>query len=277
MMITSSQMDEMHRIQMDILKQVITVCEQLQLRWFFVHGSLLGAVTTGKFMPLDDDIDIAMPRKDYEIFLAQGQQYMNSRYFIQSCSTDPLYPLAFAKVRDRDTTYIAELLRKIDMNHGMFIDVFPLDFCEKHPRNQKWHRLLSALLSTRISCAYAYPRRSVKTKLLQAVSRLAYPSYRGALKQRERRNSAVKHSSFVTMTGGKPSEHRMPAEWFEETETAAFEGVRVAVPKLYDPYLTQIYGNYKERTLLENKQHDEDQVEINACIWDPETPYTNYM
>lgn len=277
MMITSSQMDEMHRIQMDILRQVVSVCEQLQLRWFFVHGSLLGAVTTGKFMPLDDDIDIAMPRKDYEIFLAQGQQYMEPRYFIQSCKTDKAYPLAFAKVRDSETTYMAELLRKLDMNHGMFIDVFPLDFCEERRWKRKWNRLHSALLNTRISCAYAYPRRSMKTKLLQIVSLLACPSYQGALKRRERLNAAVKQGAFVAMTGGKPSEHRMPAQWFEKIKTADFEGVQVAVPSLYDKYLTQIYGNYKERTLLENKQHSADQVEINACIWDPETPYTNYM
>ena len=277
MMITNHQMDRMHQIQMDILRQVIAACDALNLQWFFVHGSLLGAVTTGKFMPMDDDIDLAMPRKDYEILLAEGHKYIDPRYFIQAGTTDPLYPLSFAKVRDGATTYVAELLRNIPMHHGMFIDIFPMDFCPAGTLRRKLTGLRTSLLTIRISRTFAYAKRSKKTRLLQALATVLCPSCKAAIRRRDALYGAVSQGKTLTLTGGKAKEQAIPAQWFRDYDTVSFEGVDVRIPREYDAYLTRIYGNYRERTLLENKAHDDSQVEINACIWDPDKPYSHYV
>lgn len=273
MIISKSQMDDMHSVQLEIFKNVVYVLDKLNLTYFFVHGSLLGAVTINKFMPLDDDIDIAMPRKDYDLFIEKGNDYLSDKYFIQSNRTDKNYPLDFAKVRDCDTAYVAELFKKINMNHGIFIDVFPIDFCSDNTLREKLNDFKLKLISIRSSVAYDFKHISAKQKLLRMISKVVYPSEIKARQKREKICGSVKSGKKVKLTGGKPAEFGIPANWFDETQKADFEGLSVLVPKMYDEYLTRIYGDYKKRTLLENKQHDDDSVEINACIFDTETSY----
>ena len=79
------------------------------------------------------------------------------------------------------------------------------------------------------------------------------------------------------MTGGKSSEGQMPADWFKEYEKRVFEGITVYIPSGYDSYLKRIYGDYKTRTLVEDKMADDEHVIINAAVVDPNRPYTFYM
>lgn len=267
----------MHRIQVDIFKNVIEVCEKLGLKYFLVHGSLLGAITSNHFMPLDDDIDIAMPRKDYEVFLSKGNGLINPKYFIQSSKTDKNYPIDFAKVRDCDTTYIADILKNIDMNHGIFIDVFPIDFCSDNRFKRKFNDLKFKLLNIRISEVFDVEHISTKTKILRLLAKLIHPSFYKALEKREALCISVESGKHIQLTGGKSKEKGIPAEWFDEIQKATFEGVESCIPKKYHEYLTQIYGDYKNRTLLEDKEHDENNVEINACVLDSQKAYTHYF
>ena len=268
MVITQEQMNEMHSIQLEIFKNVIMVCKELNLTYFMVHGSLLGALRLNGFVPLDDDIDIAMPREDYDKLIKYGNDIIDKKYFIQSSRTDKNYPLDFAKVRDNDTTYVAELFRKIDMNHGFFIDVFPIDYCRESVFFKKIDEFRLKLLNIRVAKRYAFKKISFKTKIKQAIACVFYPNWHRAIEKRERINSSVKKSSFVRLTGGKPAESCVPANWFDRETAMTFEQIVTTVPMEYDKYLTQIYGDYKNRTLLETKQHDENSFEINASVLD---------
>lgn len=270
-------MDKMHQIQLEIFKNLIEVCQKLELKYFLVHGSLLGAVMNNKFMPLDDDIDIAMPRTDYEKLLEKGNELINKKYFIQANKTDKNYPLDFAKVRDCDTTYVAELFRNIDMNHGMFIDIFPIDFYDQNNFKRRYNSLRLSILSVRISKVYAFDKVSLKSKLLRFAAMVIYPSYHKALRKKEKIFCSVKKGKFIRLTGAKTQENKIPAEWFKETVKINFEGIESCAPKMYHEYLTQIYGDYKNRTLLEDKEHSDDSVEINACVFDPEKAYKHYI
>ena len=277
MLINKEKMDEIHKIQIEILKSTIEVCKKLNLTYFMVHGSLLGTVTTNRFIPLDDDIDIAMPREDYEKLIKSGNSLINQKYFIQSNKTDKNYPLSFAKVRDNQTTYIADVVRNFNMHHGIFIDIFPIDFYPKNKIKAKFQFAFEKIFDVRISKKYSFDNISKKKKLKQLIAVCCCPSWYKAIKNRENLQSSTKISEYVRLTGGKPSERRIPAEWFSSTIPMFFEGVEVLVPQDYDKYLTQIYGDYKTRTLLENKIHDENNVEINAYILDTEKPYNHYL
>jgi len=266
----------MHIIQLDIFKHLIHVCETLGLRYFLVHGSLLGAIRTGKFMPFDDDIDLAMPRSDYDRLIAEGPKILDRRYFIQSSVSDENYPLEFTKVRDSNTTYITAVCRNIDMHHGVYIDIFPIDYVFPHTVGRKAIVFAKKLLAVRIGSVFSLENFSFKRKILSVLTKIFVPSWEKAVRMNEWLNRAVKHSPYIKLTGGKRSEQLIPAEWFSESEFFEFEGVPCSVPSKWHEYLTQIYGDYMTRTLLEDKLHDTVSVEINACCIDLEKPYQEY-
>lgn len=83
-----------------ILKAFVDVCDQLKLKYYLVEGTLLGAIRHQGFIPWDDDIDVGMPRADYERFLQEAQALLPDYYFVQSMYSEPEYHANFAKIRD---------------------------------------------------------------------------------------------------------------------------------------------------------------------------------
>ncbi len=273
MHISLEELQKVNCVQTDILKQIALACEKLDIRFFVVHGTLLGTLRNKGFIPFDDDIDIAMHRADYERFLTEAPKILGKDYFVQAPVTDPDYPLAFAKVRDSRTAYVVENVRHLDMNHGIYVDVFPIDFI----RTGKWAKLKNKLLNLRISSIYQTPVAGTKAKVKRLVCRLPLISVRRAVCLRDWLAKSAPKGDYVCMTGGKPVERKMPAAWFADFVEASFEGLPVWMPGGYDQYLTHIYGAYEKRTLVEGKMADEAHVEINACIVDPEKSYTEYL
>lgn len=274
MIISEELMNKMHEIQLNIFKEVIEVCNKLGITYYMVHGSLLGTVLHGKFMPMDDDIDIAMFRKDFERFIIEGSQIINERYFIQYQDTDKDYPLSFAKVRDNNTTYVADKLQNIKMNHGIFIDVFPIDYYEEETTKVY---LKKKILNTRISSRYWKEDCKNKIKLKQLMACIIYPFWRVAIAKRNAMNRDLEKKNKIQITGGKKEEVGIDEELFSKYETKMFEGILVNIPIGYSRYLELIYGDYRCRTLLEDKEHDQKNVEINAIVFDLNQSYTNYL
>lgn len=277
MVVTQDELTKINKVQVDILKEVDRVCRLLNIQYYMVHGSLLGTVLTGKFMPFDDDIDIAMHRKDYEKFISEAPKNINSKYFIQTNKTDREYPVSFMKIRDNETTYIVENIRDLKINHGIYIDVFPIDYCVAGNVRTKMFNVKNKILSLRIGCKITRAHTSVPLKLKQILSCIIYPSWKRAVDLKEKLAKAAPKNDRIRLTGGKPSENGIPAKWFEDAELFSFEGVDVNVPKMYREYLTKIYGDYKNCFLAEGKMDGEDKVEINACVVDTEKAYTEYV
>jgi len=276
MKITLTEMDQIHGIQIGIFKEVIRVCQQLGLEYYMVHGSLLGTVMTGRFMPLDDDIDIAMPRSDFNKLIKEGPNQISNQYFIQYHTTDPQYPMAFAKVRDNSTTYVVDTVRHLDINHGIYIDIFPIDFHEENRIKNSIYSIIKRVLNWRISANFYFETKSIKHQILFTLATALCPSWEKAMQWRNQLNQVVRHSSKVTITGGKSSEVGIDTHIFNDAEIMCFEGINVKVPSGYVQYLKTIYGDYKNRTLLENKEHDDFHVEINAVVLDFEKSYDLY-
>ena len=122
---------------LDILMAVHQVCEEHGLRYYIIAGTLLGAVRHKGFIPWDDDLDIGMPRKDYDLLMAHAQEWMPTPFEVVSYETDKTYPLPFAKIQDASTTLIERMHLKY--LGGIYIDVFPLDGMTANPIVQRWH------------------------------------------------------------------------------------------------------------------------------------------
>ena len=120
-------MNDLQKKQLDILKAFIKVCEKHNLRYFLVGGTALGAIRHKGFIPWDDDIDVGMPREDYDKFVLLQDEYKGTPYFIQTYKTDPCYIYNFGKLRDSSTTFIESQYKNHRINHGVWI-VFGLIF-----------------------------------------------------------------------------------------------------------------------------------------------------
>ena len=137
-------------IELSILLAFQETCERLNLRFYLHGGTVLGAQMYKGFIPWDDDIDVSMPRDDYERFLKEGQRYLPNYLFIQSCYTDSSYTLCFAKIRDTRTSLIEFALQnRKRLINGVYIDVFPIDGMQS-----KKKPLYARMLRRRIDMSY---------------------------------------------------------------------------------------------------------------------------
>lgn len=110
---------------LDILTTFHDVCVEHGLRYYMVDGTLLGAVRHKGFIPWDDDMDIAMPRQDYEALIENSTAWLPKPLEFVCFENDPHYPLHFGKVQDASTTLIER--PHLYYLGGIYIDIFPID------------------------------------------------------------------------------------------------------------------------------------------------------
>ena len=119
-------LEELKKVELDILIWFADICEQEKLNYTLSYGTLLGAVRHKGFIPWDDDIDVAMPRPDYEKFI----EYCNTHethYKLIDIHNDKGYNYLFAKVYDPNTTIVEKYANRFKANYGVYIDIFPVD------------------------------------------------------------------------------------------------------------------------------------------------------
>lgn len=131
---SASNMDEAKKIMVEILDEFVRICKKYDLDYWLDSGTLLGAYRHGGFIPWDDDIDVGMPREDYEKFLKVAGEELDDCYFLQTADTDPgyFYKSIPCKIRRNGTKYIEKLDVEngfpYQLSHcGIYIDVFPFD------------------------------------------------------------------------------------------------------------------------------------------------------
>lgn len=123
----NNKLNQVQEIELEILQKFHSICEKHNLVYFLDAGTLLGAVRHKGFIPWDDDIDVGMPRNDYEKFLKIAQNELGDKYFLQNRKTDKNYPFNFSKIRKNNTSFVEWGLRNVKMHHGIYIDIFPYD------------------------------------------------------------------------------------------------------------------------------------------------------
>lgn len=113
-------------IMLNILIDFDKICKRYDLTYWLTAGTLLGAVRHSGYIPWDDDIDIAMPREDYEKLNTLD---FGSKLFLQNKKTDSEFTQYWSKIRHNDSIYLEgdELNKEINYNQGIFIDIFPMN------------------------------------------------------------------------------------------------------------------------------------------------------
>lgn len=135
--------EELKEVELEILKAVHEFCVHNNICYFLWGGTLIGAVRHNGFIPWDDDIDIAMPRDDYERFV---RSFDTEKHGVYSCDVNPLYPYNFAKAFDKSTLKVEPLKTAKEFEIGINIDIFPIDniHSSEVPRKflKRWERLV---------------------------------------------------------------------------------------------------------------------------------------
>lgn len=108
-----------------LLRQFQEVCREHGLRWYATAGTMLGAVRHAGFIPWDDDMDIAMPRPDYDRLIVHAAEWLPRPMELVCAELDESYPLPFAKLQDASTTILER--PHLPFLGGIYIDIFPID------------------------------------------------------------------------------------------------------------------------------------------------------
>lgn len=259
-------MNELQQIEFNLLKQFIEFCNKHNLKYFLVEGTALGAIRHQGFIPWDDDVDVAMPRKDYDKFIELGKKEFVGDVFLQTWETDPNYPYNFSKLRNSNTTFIEKTYKYNRMNHGVWIDIFPLDGVSKKQgkvtTGMKWHvaRIWPHMWFAFPHCFTRRPRKWW-WPLDLLIDAFMYPNYiwnihNHQLKRIEKimRKNAYDESYYVAnFQSAWVSREIMPRELYGNGTKAKFEGLDVIVPEHYDKYLTHVYGDYMKLPPVEKQ------------------------
>lgn len=221
---------------LEILKVTVELCEKHNLRYVLAYGTLLGAVRHRGFIPWDDDMDIVMPRDDFEKFKEIAIKELPNPYFFQDYTTDEEYPSTIVKVRDSSTTFVENGYRHLKkMNHGIWVDIFIADYY-KPRRMAKLHhttaRIFKRLLLKRVDAG---------KNLLSTFCRIL--PRRWMFKQCDHQ---LKKMGYKTQEKCLILNGIYDVSIFNDTIPAQFEGIKVRIPREYDKLLTQMYGNYMQ-------------------------------
>ena len=249
--LSKEQFELLRKKELELLKCFISVCDTLGLRYFVVEGTLLGAVRHGGFIPWDDDIDVGMPRSDYERFLSEAEALLPEKYFLQSRKTEEEYLHCFAKLRNKKTVFRETASKNLNINHGIYIDIFPFDYYPDSRVKAVLLDLNKLLVKYRVRERYYLPEDKKLTpanfarRLLVFASRLRFHSVEAALNYQDKR-LPCKTKTNRLINHGSPwnNRERFPAEWASELTQLQFEGITVNVMKGYDRYLSNLYGDY---------------------------------
>ena len=124
-------LNRLHNEMLVVYQEIARICDKHKLTYFVVGGTLLGAVVHKGYIPWDDDLDIAMPRDDYDKFIEICKDELNERFFLHHTVTDDNYWIPFAKVRMNNTVFLEEKRKNVDSHAGLYVDVFPFDYSDK--------------------------------------------------------------------------------------------------------------------------------------------------
>ena len=269
-------MNKLQSLEFDMLKEFVRICDDLGLKYYLVCGSALGAAKYGGFIPWDDDVDVALPRSDYEIFCEKAQSMLPDHLFLQNHKTDSGYPLIFSKLRNSNTTFIEKSYSHLDINHGIYIDVFPLDgYPASKSDSLKLEKEKRRYALMRLCCLNM--KHSWKIRLLVGVEKL-FGVHRNSYKIVERLENRISSYSLTDSElwcnhgNWQGNLEYAPKEQYGDGVFAEFEGLKVRIPEKYDEYLTQKYGDWRADLPEEQKQGHHYHI-----VCDTERSYRDYV
>lgn len=268
MMVYKFSKEELRKVQkkgLEILLYFRDFCNKNNLLFYFCGGCCIGSIRHKGFIPWDDDIDVFMPRKDYERLLKLWDNYADtSMYSLCRPSRGYFSKNLFATINDNNTTFIKTHQADLDINHGLVLDILPLD---GYPNNGIQRKIQVFWgLTYSIFCAQMAPINHGKLvniigKIILGLvpsRKIRYKIWKFAEKQMTKYE--IDDCNYVTELCSGPyyMRKKYPKDAFKEAIWVDFEGYKMPIPIGYDDYLKTAFGDYMKEPPKEKQipQHD---------------------
>lgn len=263
-------------VQLEMLDYVDKFCSENELKYSIAYGTILGAVRHGGFIPWDDDLDICMPREDYEKFISLWKD--TDKYLLQNHNTDLDFTQSFTKIRKKGTAFVQKGDIGADYHKGIFIDIFPFD---KVPDNaiRKKIQGLNVLFYNLYTRGYAPKKNGTIVRLVSQFILRITPGKKYYKKSKKYLSKICKYNDdkklkYVDVSVTNTMNMYYDNDIFDDMQKIKFENLSVNVMNKYRDFLKICYGDYmklppeSEQTwyhhpILIDFEHNYEDIEVN--------------
>lgn len=260
---TQEELRKIGAIQLELMDEVHRLCIENNIRYYMAYGTLLGAVRHKGFIPWDLDIDVVMPRKDYERFKQVCQKQLDDRYSYVDRESFRSYGRPHALIAHKETRLFCKYDRvnpKL-MELGVYIDIFPLDNAPEEEKERKQHakklNRIRKLKDKRLMYCYSFKkwRRFLHYAIAATLIWIPVPWLNRYQQKQMQKYNRSETNVVCSMAGGYAYEKEcMPVEIFSDPVLLEFEGRLFYAPRKYTQYLTRLYGDYMQLPPEEKRQ-----------------------
>lgn len=280
-MLTESEQKELKELQNKCLEITLVFkefCEKHDLLFYFCGGCCIGTIRNKGFIPWDDDIDVFMPREDYEKLCDLWPKEMNEqKYKLSRTSKDHFLRSQLTAITDEDTTFVKERQMDLDMAHGIRLEVLPLDGCP----SSRFKRKMQLLWGLAYQIYINQEAPTSKGKVLYAIGKCMLalaPGWKNRYKmaclaERHMSKYPIAECDHITELCVRYNYmvNEYPKEIFASAVYKPFEGIDMPIPVGYDTYLKMAFGDYMALPPEENQIPSHDGV----CV-DVHNSYKKY-
>lgn len=267
----SERLKKLWSIELDLLAEFKRVCDKHSLKWYASSGTLLGAIRHGGFIPWDDDLDVCMPREDYDKLTKLYADEFKQPYFLQTPYTDEDYCYSFAKLRNTNTSFAVEAFIESSMNQGIFFDIFPLENSSEQGYRDRRNQIVDTL--QKCSAYMSRKNKFVKNKHTELAEKInfkdgdnvkLYEKIQNIATSSNKENCEYRSTEVVTIYA--PERKLWPKRCFEKCIEVPFCNTTINVPSGYDEILKITYGEYMKFPPVEKRGvwHDSKFVDVDV-------------
>ena len=244
-------------------------CNEHGLLFYMCGGCCIGSLRHKGFIPWDDDVDVFMPRDDYEKLKELWPKYANTeKYACVYADKNRVDGNLFVTIRDNETTAIKPYQVDMDISHGVALDVLPLDGWPDGKMKRKMQVFWALVYS--LYCAQTVPVNhgkavSVAGKIaltLVPSKKLRYKLWK--LAERKMTKYPIKECNYITELCSGPyyMKKQYPREAFDKAIWVDFEDVKMPIPQGYDVSLRTAFGDYMKLPPKEKQKPHHDAIFI---------------
>lgn len=255
-------MSEQHKLsrlqeaELEIFKEFITICEKEKLKWFICGGSFLGAIRHQGFIPWDDDVDVAMPRPDFEKFLKIAPLYLSSQLYLSTYKLGQKHYTLVAMIINKNKEFTLNNSAK-QVKIGAWMDILVIDGAPPEGIKRKvfkikylYYRMMNqfAHFNEVVNLNKKRPWYEMVAIKFAQISNIE--THLNGIKIGDRFHALLKRNPYdsskevATFMGAAKMHEILPREVYGEGKDYMFEGIKVKGPDQADTYLTHFYGDY---------------------------------
>ncbi|MCM1182519.1 MAG: LicD family protein [Roseburia sp.] len=260
-------------LELEILKDLINVCEEFDLNYFAFAGTAIGAIRHKGFIPWDDDLDVGMPRKDYEKLLQVFNERYSDKYIIGNPEYMHNYPMVGTCIMIKGTKFTEEVFKDTDCDFGVPLDVLPFDnlpdedneFKKYAKRVWFWAHLLILRHMGHPNFPNKYRREDGKGKCVRTICMVVHwllvllrisPMWI----YKRYKKTACRYNNVETERMGWCHSTNPYNDWITRSKAfptmeVDFEDIKIRLPGDIDEYLHRIYGDYMQLPPPENRKN----------------------